>query len=251
MPRKKRKKRLKRGFPIALLIALEEKQIYIWQIFSEAAKLLKKIELGNRRNKSKKQISEFYELIIDTIRPLLQEGERSILVSSPLKTDYGSIFLKHVKKHHAWLVQPKSRNVASFGELTGRASTAIEVRELVHTKQYLEIMNETTSKEADNIIDILEKRLNAEKEQEKFLFSFEEIEDLIFDQWNAEDLKPEFLLLTNNYLNDFKYKNRLNKLLQIAKNRHVKIKIFREVESMAGKRIASFGGIVCLMESGK
>ena len=245
----KRKKRLKRGYPVAILIGIEERQAHIWQIFSEVVKPLNTIKLGNRKNKSKKQISEFHETIIDAIRSFMQEGIRSILISSPIKTDYAEIFLEHVKKHHAWLVQQKSQNVASFGVLIGHASTPSEVRELVQTEQYLNIIGDTTSREADKIIDVLEKRLNTEISEEKFLFSLKEIEDLIYSRWEPEDLKPEYLLLTDKYLANSKQKNRLNKLQQIARNRQIKVKIMSEEETNAGKRVASFGGIVCFTEN--
>jgi len=50
-------------------------------------------------------------------------------------------------------------------------------------------------------------------------------------------------MLTDKYLADSEDKNRINKLLQISKNRKVKTRIVN-VETPAGKRISRFGGIV-------
>lgn len=247
MPKRKRKRRPKRGYPVAILIGFDDKRAHIWQVFSELVKPFGAVKLGSRRRKDKTRIYRFHEDIIDAIRPLLRSGIRSILITSPIKTDHAEDFLEHVKKHHVWLIQEKAANKASFGTLVGPASNLDEIRELMKTKKYLEISGETTSREADKIIDVLEKRLNEDLNSDKFIFSLKEIEDLIYSRWEPEDLKPEYLLLTDEYINTSKQKNRLHKLMQIAKNKQVKVKIINEEETSAGKRIAEFGGIVCFI----
>ena len=245
MPKRKRKKRPKRGYPIAILIGFHHKQVDMWHIFSERVKPLETIKIGNRKTKNAKRIFDFHEAIIDVLRPLMREGVRSILISSLIKTNYAELFLEHVKKHHAWLVQEKATSTASFGMLVGPASNLEQVQELIESKQYQEIMGETIAKEADRIIDVLEKRLNDDKDGEYIIFSLKDIEDIMYARWEPEDLKPEYLLLTDKYLASSKQKNRLNKLMQIAKNRKVKVKVINEEETNAGKRVAQFGGIVC------
>lgn len=245
MPKKKRKKRPKRGYPVAILIGFHHKQVDLWQIFSERIQLLETLKIGNRKTKDNKRISEFHESIIDVLRPLMKEGIRSIIISSLVKTNYAELFLEHVNKHHAWLVQTKATNTASFGVLEGPARSKDDIIELIETKKYDEIMGITIAKEADKIINVLEKRLNDDVDGEYIIFSLKDIEDIMYSRWEPDDLKPEYLLLTDKYLESSKQKNQLNKLMQIAKNRKVKVKVINEEETNAGARVAQLGGIVC------
>ena len=246
MPR--RKKRPKRGYPKAILIGFDDKNAYLWHIFSERVKPCNKLKVGNRKKKSKKHIFDFHEGIIDLLRPVLKEGVKSILVSNPIKTDYAELFLEHVKKHHQWLVQQKASSAASFGTIIGLASTLDEVQELLKDEKILEKITDTLDKEADKIIDVLEKRLNNDVEGKYLIFSIKDIEKRIYRHWEPKDLKPEYLLITDKYLATSKQKNRLNRLMQIAKNKKVKVKVISEEETNAGKRVAEFGGIVCFTE---
>jgi stalled ribosome rescue protein Dom34 len=50
-------------------------------------------------------------------------------------------------------------------------------------------------------------------------------------------------LLTDKYLAEAEDKNRIHRLLQISQNRKVKTRIVK-AETVAGKRISQFGGIV-------
>ena len=54
---KKRKKRVKRGHPIAILIGLHDNDAIFWRIFSETIRLHLKVNRGRkRRNQDKKQL---------------------------------------------------------------------------------------------------------------------------------------------------------------------------------------------------
>ena len=98
---KKRKKRAKRGHPIAILIGLHDNDAVFWRIFSETIRLHLKINRGRkRRNQNEKQIYHFHEEIINTLRPIIKEGIRSVILLSPPKEEYSDEFLYHVNKHH-------------------------------------------------------------------------------------------------------------------------------------------------------
>jgi stalled ribosome rescue protein Dom34 len=79
------------------------------------------------------------------------------------------------------------------------------------------------------------------------LFSLEEAEYLILGPQKTDRPKPEYLLLTDNYLADNREKNRLHRLMQIAANRKVKTRIVN-AESPAGVRLTQLGGIVCIAQ---
>jgi stalled ribosome rescue protein Dom34 len=181
--------------------------------------------------------------VVDGLRPALKEGVRSIVVTAPMKTTFAADFLDHVRKHHIYLIQSKSPNRATFAKLVGSADQPHKVAELVKTKEFSKLITETTSGEADHIVNTLEKHLYSIDSNVGVLYSLKEIEDIVYDRERHNDFRTEYLMLTDKYLADSKDKNRIHRLLQISKNRKVKTRIVN-AETPAGKRISQFGGVV-------
>jgi stalled ribosome rescue protein Dom34 len=173
---------------------------------------------------------------------MLTEGVRSIIVTAPMKTTYAQDFLDHVQKHHTYLFQSKSSR-ATFAKLVGSADQPSRVAELVKTQEFHKLVIETTSEEAGDIVNILEKHLFSTNSNSIVLYSLKEIEDIVYDREKPRDFRTEYLLLTDKCLADSKNKNRINRLLQISKNKKVKTVVVN-AETPAGKRISQFGGIV-------
>ncbi|WP_455369741.1 hypothetical protein [[Eubacterium] cellulosolvens] len=237
----KMKRRYKRGYFVAVLIGFEEKQAVLWQIFSKVVKHYVTLIIDT---KDKKNLYNFHESTIDKLRPLLREGVRSIIVTAPMKTNYAKDFLNHVQKHHQWLFQENSPNNTTFGELSGSATQIHEVSKLIKTKEFCSLLSETTSEDTDQIIDTLEKRLNETDGPSVILYSIKDIEELVDSQLEHSKLKPEYIILTDKYLDDTKEKNRIHRLLQISKNKNIKTRIVKE-ETKAGVRLNQLGGLVC------
>ncbi|MGD0071681.1 MAG: hypothetical protein ABSB71_09010 [Candidatus Bathyarchaeia archaeon] len=233
-------KAYKRGYPVAILIGIENDHAALWQVFSQVAKHQQTIPLNGDR-KDSKAVYNFHESIINALRPTLKEGVRSIIIASPSKTNYAQDFLNHIKAHHTWLLQ--GPNKATFSPITGSASTPPQVAALTKTALFKQLINETTAEETENLLEILEKRLN--ETDNLVLFSLEEAENLILGKQATGKPKPEYLLLTDNYLSRSRQKNRVHRLLQIATNRKVKTRIIN-AESTAGIRLTQLGGLVCL-----
>jgi stalled ribosome rescue protein Dom34 len=233
-------KAYKRGYPVAILIGIENDHAALWQVFSQVAKHQQTIPLNGDR-KDSKAVYNFHESIINALRPTLKEGVRSIIIASPSKTNYAQDFLNHIRAHHTWLIQ--GPNKATFSPITGSASTPPQVAALTKTALFKQLINETTAEETENLLEILEKRLN--ETDNLVLFSLEEAENLILGKQATGKPKPEYLLLTDNYLSRSRQKNRVHRLLQIATNRKVKTRIIN-AESTAGIRLTQLGGLVCL-----
>ena len=238
----KRKKVYKRGYSVALLVGFEDDHAVLWQVFSHVVKLHLTLELGGRRT-DEKVLYNFHEFVVDALRPVLKEGVRSIVVTAPIKTTYAADFLDHVRKHHSYLIQSKGPNRATFAQLVGSADQPHRVAELVKTKEFRKLIAETTSGEVDHIVDALEKHLYSIDSNSVVLFSLKEIEDMIYDRERNNDFRTEYLMLTDKYLAESEDKNRINRLLQISKNRKVRTRIVN-AETPAGKRISRFGGVV-------
>lgn len=233
-------KNYKRGYPVAILIGIEKDQAAIWQIFSQVAKHQQNIPLTGER-KEQKNLYSFHESIINSIRPILKEGIRNIIVSSPPRSNYAQDFLDHIKTSHAWLQQ--GINKASISQIAGSASTPTQVAVLTKTSAFKELIQENADQETENLLEILEKRLS--KNDNLVLFSLPEAENVILYPQAPGKPEPQYLMLTNKFLAESRQKNRINRLMQIAANHGVKTRVVNS-DSMAGKRLAQLGGIVCL-----
>jgi len=237
----KQKRGYKRGYSVAILAGLEDDRAVLWKVFSNVVKPEKTISLDGTRNDSK-AVYNFHESIVNALRPTLKEGVRSVILASPARTNHAQRFIDHIREHHAWLVQ--GPNKAVFSEANGSASTLAEVVTLTKTLMFRQLICETTSEEAEDLMDILEKRLNTSDENAVVLYSLEEAEDLILGPQKPSKPKPEYLMLTDKYLSDSREKNRIHRLMQIATDRKVKTKIV-DAESPAGLRLTQLGRIVC------
>jgi stalled ribosome rescue protein Dom34 len=233
-------KAYRRGYPVAVLVGIEQNHAALWQVFSQVAKQQQTIPLNGGRSDPKASYS-FHESIVNALRPTLKEGVRSIVIASPSKTTYAQEFVNHIKAHHTWLLQ--GANKAVFSTITGSASTPQQVAALTKTTTFKELISETTAQETENLLEILEKRLNAA--DNLVLFSLQEAENFILYTQAEGKPKPEYLMLTDEYLSKSRQKYRVQRLMQVAANKGVKTRVI-SAESTAGKRLTQLGGIVCL-----
>lgn len=238
--RKMKPKSYKRGYPVAVLVGIEQDHAALWQIFSQVAKHQQTITLNGER-KDSKALYSFHESIVNALRPVLKEGVRSMIAASPPRTSYAQDFLSHIKAHHAWLLQ--GTNKASISQITGSASSPSQVGALTKTGAFKELIQENAAEETENLLEILEKRLS--KTDNLVLFSLQEAETLILNPQAPGKPQPEYLMLTDDYLAGSRQKNRVNRLMMIAAKNGVKTRVI-DAESKAGARLTQLGGIVCL-----
>lgn len=232
----------KRGHPVALLVGFEQDHAVLWQVFSQVIKPYVTLRLAGTR-KNGRSLYDLHESVIKALKPVLEEGVTSIVVTAPMKTTYAADFMSHVRKHHAYLIQSKGSNRATFAELVGSADLPHSVAELAKTKEFSESIAQTTSGEADYIITALEKSLSQTDSNRLVLFSLKEIEDKIYDREKRDDIGAAYLVLTDEYLAESKNKNRIQRLLQISANKKVKTRVI-VADTPAGKRIKQFGGLI-------
>jgi stalled ribosome rescue protein Dom34 len=232
----------RRGYPVAVLAGIEQNTAAIWKIYSQVAKPDTTIHLQGTRSDSKALYS-FHEAIVNALRPTLKEGVKSIIIASPQKTSYNQDFMTHVKGHHAWLFS--GANKATFKLITGSAVTHAQVSSITSSGEFKQSISDSTLEEAENLRELLEKRLNMA--DQLVLFSLEEAENAIYGSETPGKPKPEYLLLTDKYLASEKRRGRLNRLMQIAQNKQIKTRIVN-AESPAGAPLNQLGGLVCLLK---
>ncbi|TFG17947.1 MAG: hypothetical protein EU530_09935 [Promethearchaeota archaeon] len=252
---RKPKQKTKRGYPIGVIVGFEPMGAVIWKIFSERPQLAERVKLGRKfKNAELNQLYRFYEDLIHALRPLLNAGLRSILLLSPPKTTYAAGFLDHIKHHHRWLLRENNPHSATFRQLVGSGTTEDELSLFMQSEEYREAVGSATSAEADQLIYQMEARLN-DVDSGLVLFSLKDIEQLVFAEGTRKKkfkplkLLPEHILLTADYLKTSQQKSRIQRLLQIAKNRDIKTKIIIDDESPSGMRVTQLGGIVCFLRT--
>ena len=238
----KHKRQYRRGYPVAVLVGLENDHAIIWQIFSQVVKLFRNLKIDGNRT-VEKILYNFHESLMDSLKPILNNGVQSVIIATPPRTTYAAEFRNHVKKHHKYLFQAKSPNRVNFTYIIGSVEDKLKVSDLVKTKQFTKSISDTTSKEANQIVDLFEKILYNEDKSSIVLYSLKEIENKLFQKEIRSESRIEYLLVTNKYLNESKQKNRIHRLMQISKNKKVKTKVVNTA-TPAGNRINQFGGIL-------
>ena len=240
----KPKKRYTRGYPVVILLGLAENTAVLWKVFSKVVKHEKTLYINGTEN-NPKALYNFHEAIVNSLRSTLKEGVRSIIVASAPRTNHNQNFINHICEHHKWLTQ--GPNKAAFSKTTRLACTKSQVTALTRSPVFRQTICETTAKETENLVRILEKRLNTSDNKNLVLFSLEEAENLFLKQQKPNRPKPEYFMLTDKYLAENRQKNRLHRLLQFATNRNVKTRIVNS-ESPAGLRLTQLGGFICLAQ---
>jgi stalled ribosome rescue protein Dom34 len=228
----------RRGYPVAILIGVEADHAALWQIFSQVAKPQQTIPLnGDRRDQ--KAVYNFHEAIINALRPNFKEGVKSIIIASAPRTNYAIDLQSHITGHHSWLTQGANR--ATISLISGSASSGPQVATLTKKPEFKQLIEENAAEETENILELLEKRLNGNQ----VVFSLEEAESLILSTQPPGKPQPDYLLLTNDYLSGCRQRNRLHRLMQLAQNKKIRTRVIN-AESSAGARLTQLGGLVLL-----
>jgi stalled ribosome rescue protein Dom34 len=230
----------KRGFAVAILVGFDQGIASIWRVYSQAIKPEATIHLEGAHS-DLKALYNFHESIVNWLRAILKEGVRSIILVSPPRTTYGQKFAEHIKDHHAWLTQGASK--VTLTVMTGSAVTRTDLMILAKKSDFRTFLQDATFEETENLLELLEKRLNSPDKDDIVLYSLEDIEDSIL--YSQKKNTMEFLLLTDEHLAKPNRKRRINRLMQIAVNRNIKTRVVVS-NTPAGKRLTQLGGIALI-----
>lgn len=215
---------------MAVLIGLERNQAFIWNVYSESARAGKQLRGDDEYN--------FFESIVEELRPSIRQGIKSVLIAAPDKEDYMN-YMRHIQKHQSWLFN-RSPNTTTFGHIPERAMNADQVRELVKSPVFKKKLAEVYEEDLRQVMDLLKKRLNDRHGIETLLFALNEVENAIY----GNERNVEYILVSDV----FRHQNweRINRLLQIAANKDVRTKIIMLNTPLAA-RISQFGGLICIL----
>jgi stalled ribosome rescue protein Dom34 len=225
------RKRRPRGYPVAVLVGLENKRAKFWNIYSKSVKpsAVKNWE-DNEYN--------FFESLVDELRPSIKQGVKTVLLASMSKKKYEG-FMSHIEKHQGWMLKGYKLNRVEFQFIEGSARDVNAVKKLVNASNFWEKINQVESGEMKLMMSVLEKRLASRDDIESLLFSLNEIEDALHGGG-----KVEYILTSQRFQEQ--HRRRIQRLFQVAENMGVKTRILPSDSPYIG-RVAQFGGLICLL----
>ena len=225
------RKRRRRGYPVAVLVGLENKKAMFWDVFSNAVKQGPvKVWVDNEYN--------FFESIVDELRPSIKQGIKAVLLASDAKKKYDG-FMRHIQKHQGWMLKGYALNRVSFQFLEGSAKDIEAVIELVSASEFKDTMREAGDGDMNLVIGVLEKRLSTRNGIETLRFSLEEVEDTVYNK-----VPVEYILVSQWFQEQ--NSRRVQRLFQVAENKGVKTRVLPDDSPHIG-RVTQFGGLVCLL----
>ncbi len=224
MPRRGR-----RGYPTAILIGLDLRAAYFWTIYSESAKFYKVFQ---RSYDDEKSLYRFHEELVETIRALLHEGFTGIIVVSEDKIPYSKRFLDHISKRHRWL-----DNRVTIKALTGKATTASEVTQLIKANQLQETVANATEETGVKLLEQLEKALD----EGNILYTIDELNYSI-----NSNKKPVTILITEEFNQRNQTSRRFQSAIQVSKNIGATVVVLKTTNPIS-PRLKQLGGFVCVI----
>jgi len=226
-----RKRRRRRGYPVAVLIGLENKRSIFWNVFSNSVKAgVVKTWVDNEYN--------FFESMVDELRPSIKQGIKTVLLASEDKKKYDG-FIGHIEKHQGWMLKGYELNRVSFQFVEGSAKDVDAVMELVSASGFNDKIREAGEGDMKLVMSVLEKRLSSRAGIETLMFSLEEAEDAVYGGTAVE------YILTSQRFQE-RHRRRVQRLFQVAENKGVKTRVLPPNSPYIG-RVAQFGGLICLL----
>lgn len=202
-----------------------------WDVFSNAVKQGPvKVWIDNEYN--------FFESIVDELRPSIKQGIKAVLLTSDAKKKYDG-FMGHIQKHQGWMLKGYALNRVSFQFLEGSAKDIDAVIELVSASGFKDTMRAAGEGDMNLVIGVLEKRLSTRNGIETLRFSLEEVEDAVYN-----NVPVEYILVSQRFQEQ--HRRRVQRLFQVAENKGVKTRVLPDDSPHIG-RATQFGGLVCLL----
>ncbi|MCK4383375.1 MAG: hypothetical protein KAW66_08795, partial [Candidatus Lokiarchaeota archaeon] len=148
-------------------------------------------------------------------------------------------------KHHSWLLKKGNKGVVFSKIIGNQAKTQKDMYYLKTQEYFKDIVEKTSNQEALLILEELTEVIKKNERFSKILYTWREIDhELRLFKQNPNLPKPNYIILTEEYLKNPKNRSKTHRILQIAKNLKIKTKIVNE-ESEAGISVKKFGGLVC------
>ncbi len=220
MPRRGR-----RGYPVAVLIGLDNEGAHTWLVYSEAVKADRIIHRAGGSDYN------FYEEVVASLRLHLPEGFAALILASNEKSRTAA-FMEHIKKRHEWITHR-----VSLRELSDGASTITDVTRLIKDSRLQESVAEASAAGALLRSDELERAL----ESGSALYTIEELEKAL-----QSHRRIRAILIIEAYDKAHRFSRQYQSVTQRARNFGTQVLILRD-DSPTGVRVAQLGGLAAIL----
>jgi stalled ribosome rescue protein Dom34 len=224
-------KRRPRGYPVAVLIGLEDNKATFWDVYSkEVRPAIVLNKLGNNYT--------FYECIVNELRPITKRGVNTVLLASDSRKIV-DLFMEHIEKHQGWMLKGYELNRVTFEYLEGSAIDVKDITTLVNESRFKKKIRKAMGDNEGIVMSVVERRLTLDKGTESLKYSLEEVEEAVYTGENVE-----YIITTQSF--EKHNKRRVQRLFQVAEKKGFKTNII-PFSSPYNNRIEQLGGIICLM----
>ncbi len=249
MSSKHRKRRQRRGYPVALLLGLEEKRAVTWNVYSESIKPLVTLRMGPGGSKGTSNPGfRFFEDIITRLKQSFSTGVKTLVIASFKERGKGSNvaddFMAHLKKHHGYLFKGKD-GALQVSMVQGNAIDVESALALAKGDAFQAITTGTVSREATNIVEYLDATINNPNTDVELYYTLDENERLLQELKEDEGSIPDYVLMTDEYYNKHKSDPTFQRVLALVKRTRTRSRVIQSVTE-AGERIAQLGGLACI-----
>lgn len=214
----------RRGYPIAVLIGLDDEGAHLWLVYSEVVKRDGTIKRTGTRDYN------FHEDVVDSLRQLLPVGFVALIVASKDKTRIAT-FIEHIRKRHSWLT---SR--VSLLELSRDASTPAEVTRIIKENR----LQESTAKASEEGASLRSEELERALDSGAVLYTIEELDEALRFR-----RRIRAVLVTESFNETHRSGRLYQSVTQRARNAGAQFLILND-SSTLGERVVQLGGMVAV-----
>lgn len=239
-----RYRRPRRGFPVAVLLGVEDRRAMLWMINSESISPAGNVHAGQKGSGGTANPKyNYFENIVKVLKPIFSTGVKTLVIASLKTTTLASEFLTHLQKHHAYFFKKGSALAIHASVVDGEANNVQSALALVKSDAFRKITASTMNQEMNNTLELLDASINNPSGAVKICFTLDEINQLFLALKDDEGPVPEYILMTDEFYALHKSEAQFQRILAIAKRMKIKTRVI-QAKTDAGARVAQLGGLV-------
>ncbi|MBN2151262.1 MAG: hypothetical protein JW839_07455 [Candidatus Lokiarchaeota archaeon] len=246
MPAPRHRRRSRRGYPVALLLGIDERRATLWMVHSDSIVPSGSISCEHKGSAGTSNPRyNYFDAVIAKLKAASATGVKSIVVAAPKGTPTAKDLAVHVQKHHAYLLKPGSGRTIHMATVEGSAAKDVpSTIEIVKSPAFKAVTTSTTGQETEGIMQLLDAVINNPEGIVHVHFTVDEILRIFEALRDEIGPEPEYVLMTDVFYAANKGDHRLQRVLGLAKKYKVMTRVIQS-KTGPGTRIASLGGLVC------
>lgn len=246
MPAPRYRRRSRRGYPVALLLGLDERRATLWTVHSDSIVPSGSISCEHKGSAGTNNPRyNYFDAIVAKLKVASATGVKTIVIAAPRGVATAKDLVAHVNKHHAYLLKPGSGRKIHMASIEGSAARDVpSAIDLVKSQAFKDITETTSGQETEGIVQLLDAVINNPAGIVSVHFTIDEILQVFEALHDEIGPEPEYVLMTETYYAANKSDPRLQRVFSLAKKYTVKTRVIQS-KTGPGTRIASLGGLVC------